>query len=58
MSLRLVASTVRSSGTVNTGIVVSIMLTVNAVIEWFPDASVTIQLTIVSPTGKNSGASL
>ena len=58
MASRLVASIVRSSGTVKSGMVVSIIETVCVDTEWFPDASVTIHVTMVSPIVNNSGASL
>ena len=58
VSWRLVASTVRSSGTVKVGIVVSTIVTVCVAMEWFPASSVIIQVTSVSPIGNMSGAFL
>ena len=52
------ASTVRSSGAVKVGMVVSTIVTVCVAMEWFPASSVIIQVTSVSPIGKTSGASL
>ena len=54
----LVASTITSSGTCKIGEIVSIMVTLCSVLTVFPDSSVAVQVTVVSPTGKNSGASL
>ena len=52
----LVASTIISSGTVKVGDIVSIMVTLCSVLTVFFDSSVAIQVTMVSPIGKNSGA--
>jgi hypothetical protein len=53
----LVASTVTSNTRIS-GFVVSTILTFCSTVDTSPDESVAVQVTIVSPTGKNSGASL
>ena len=53
-----VASAVMESGAIILGIMVSITVTVCVAVEELPDESVAVQVTVVSPTGKNSGASL
>src|SRR3989442_15605595 len=47
----LVASTVACAGTVTTGPVVSVTVTVNDAALWLPCASVALQVTVVAPTG-------
>ena len=53
----LVASTIMSSGICKIGEMVSMMVTLCSVLTVFPDSSVAIQVTVVSPMEKNSGAS-
>src|SRR2546426_1326145 len=48
----LVASTVAFAGTVTTGPVVSVTVTVNDAALWLPCASVAVQVTVVAPKGK------
>src|SRR2546425_131346 len=47
----LVASTVAFAGTVTTGPVVSVTVTVNDAAPWLPCASVALQVTVVAPKG-------
>src|SRR6185295_7158128 len=47
-----VASTVAFAGTVRTGPVVSVTVTMNEAVLWLPCASVAVQLTVVGPNGK------
>src|SRR6266850_2144422 len=47
----LMASTVAFAGTVTTGPVVSVTVTVNDAVLWLPCASVAVQLTVVGPNG-------
>src|SRR3989441_6684477 len=47
----LVASAVAFAGTVTTGPVVSVTVTVNDAALWLPCASVALQVTVVAPTG-------
>ncbi len=46
-----------SSGICKIGEMVSMMVTLCSVLTVFPDSSVAIQVTVVSPMEKNSGAS-
>ena len=50
------ASTVMLDGIINSGLVVSTTLTNCSALVVFPDVSVTVHVTVVSPSGKNSGA--
>src|SRR6266850_1219314 len=50
--LALVTSTVAFVGTVTTGPVVSVTVTVNDAVLWLPCASVAVQFTVVGPNGK------
>ena len=50
------ASTVMLDGIINSGLVVSTTLTNCSALVVFPDVSVTVHVTMVSPSGKNSGA--
>ena len=54
----LVASITISSGACKIGVVVSTTITFCSVVDAFPATSVAVHVTIVSPSGKNSGASL
>jgi len=47
----LVASTVAFAGTVTTGPVVSVTVTVNDAAPWLPCASVAVHVTVVAPNG-------
>ena len=51
------ASDVMFDGIINSGLVVSTILTNCSALVVFPDVSVTVHVTVVSPSGKNSGAS-
>ena len=51
-----VASAVTESGAVMLGAVVSTTVTVWIALAELPDESTTVQVTVVSPTGKTSGA--
>ena len=51
------ASTLRSDGNVRAGTVVSTTETVWVAVAEFPDESVAVHVTMVSPSGKVSGAS-
>ena len=52
-----VASWVMSAGAVITGLVVSCTVTFWVAVEMFPEESVAVQVTVVSPNGKDFGAS-
>ena len=53
-----VASAINSSGCTRDGAVVSIMVTFWVAVEIFPEESVAVQVTMVSPSGNDSGESL
>ncbi|MNI33424.1 hypothetical protein D3C73_873730 [compost metagenome] len=53
-----VASTVKSSGTLNAGFVVSTTVIFCTPVEALPFASVAVQITVVSPSGYADGALL
>ena len=55
---KLLISITRSMGCTSIGEIVSTTLTNCSALVVFPDVSVTVHVTVVSPSGKNSGASL